>query len=61
MDNYQIIESTVSAITFLFFFGYFRQMILGEQINSLNIIFTTLLFFFWYSFTLYITNIITKK
>lgn len=57
MSNYQNIEIVVSTITFMFLFGYLRPMILGEHIDSTNIVVTTTIFFLWY----YITSRFTER
>jgi hypothetical protein len=57
MNNYQNIEIAVSTITFMFLFGYIRPMILGEHIDSINVVITTLMFFLWY----YITSKFTGR
>jgi len=56
MNNYKNIEIIISTILFMFLFGYFRTMILGQDINFTNIILTTLLFYFWYLLTTLFTN-----
>lgn len=56
MNNYKNIEIIISTILFMFLFGYFRTMFLGQNINFTNIILTTLLFYFWYLLTTLFTN-----
>lgn len=56
MNNYKNIEIIISTILFMFLFGYFRTMFLGQDIIFSNIILTTLLFYFWYLLTTLFTN-----
>lgn len=58
MNQYQKIELAVGTIVFIFIFGFFRQIILYNKIDSLNIVITTTLFFIWYFMTLITTDFI---
>ncbi len=58
---YNIMETVIGTIIFLFIFGYFRSMILNLPIDSINIITTTVLFFLWYSLSNYITDLSINK
>lgn len=58
---YENIEIVVSTISFLFIFGFIRPMLLGEQIDSMNVVITTLMFFFWYFLTMKLTNFGSNK
>lgn len=51
-------EIIIISLIFLVFYGYLRNFLLNNVINSTEIIITTVLFAIWYSLSYYLTALI---
>ena len=61
MTRNQYFELFIGTIMFLLFFGYVRNMILGNPISSEKILITTGLFFLWYLLTKCLTDFFSQN
>lgn len=53
-------ELIVGTILFILFFGYIRDMLLGNPINSSLILISASLFFIWYLLTMNISEFLSN-
>lgn len=53
-----ILEIIIISFIFLIFYGYLRNFLLNNVIDSTEIILTTALFAIWYSLSYYLTELI---
>jgi hypothetical protein len=61
LSSLQKLDVSLTTLMFCIFIGFLRPLLLGIEINSRNIIATTLIFFAWYGMTLIMTNAITYE
>ena len=56
LSHIQKIDITTTTLLFCIFIGFLRPLILGEMLNTSNIIAYTVMFFVWYGYTILYSN-----
>ena len=61
LSSLQKLDISITTFLFCILIGFLRPLLLGQDINSRNIIAATLIFFSWYGMTLVFTNAVTYE
>ena len=61
LSSLQKLDISITTFLFCILIGFLRPLLLGQDINSRNIIASTLIFFSWYGMTLVFTNAVTYE
>ncbi len=54
----QKLQIGIVTLFFLILIGFMRPLLLGDELDTHNIIFLTVLFLLWYSLTIIFTNMV---